>query len=1029
MSQITDDAVVTLECQGTIPGPKKFLDGLTETGSVNPTTPVTFSPASMKLGAVRPGTTGPDISVDPSFGPPAISFNGGVEIKTVPANAQVTAHVVGDPFHFGVRDIILMEWTLEEVDPGELPPGHKGPPPKVKVLEVVGQSDGTTPLAVTAGQYVLVRAQYTTSFFDAGTLSATLVIEGDTWAPIEVPLTLFLAQISTIFTSPPLVIVPGQSASTPILIQSLAGPSINVSYTNSRTQLHSGLSVAPNSFQLNPGDSINQQLTFQADPDAPLGENTLALDQWDFMRMGLLLPVNIVPAPLPSGPGFDDSIQWSQAGGSALAINKDQGIWYSGHINAILPLGGGGLLVGSDSGGVWSVAPNGVALPLSNDWDNPEITCMTVGPDGPNHFYAGAGSGAVYVSEPDSAFLNFIRWNPVPLLDSNGNPLDTGAVYCMVATKGNRKLVLACGNGVFWSDIPPLGQRHTFTKVPILPDMGYSGLALGPNDTVVAASLGDKNTVQSGMFVGDWPAGQLQFQRANINGSFDVLQMRRTSVSSCDGQPSNMMAVASAADEMILQVLRSQDGGQNWQVLSTNVKGKNIPLNQRPADANPAGLQGSYNNCIMVAPMNPNLVALGWRNGPWFSQDMGINWDLPKNNRDDNHLHEDLHALAFEPSDPSGQTLYFGCDGGVMVTRDLGLNVTDEYNQRLQTFQFEGNGREFYGVFSPSRRVPGLIAGGLQDNGNVYAALDSGSNEFRQLEGSDGHVTLFIETGHVLHYNSNEVDKVTVHRWDGSQFVDGSVVPVYTSGPGSTDVSSGLPRAVIEAVSLPLFRSTNSGQLMYAMACAFGSSDVYGLFSNEDGGSMHWDYIGTIPTSMDNGQVWALASLHGDNVFAGTQDGRIFALSPRSKQPFELGVPIRDTKPGEIWRICVLRDGVAYASYCSQNNEGFLLQSNFFSWDPLGNNDNVARGIDFPAGEGPIYGFDIDRGANPHTLFAATDNHVFVSRDEGDTWKLATKGLPRRSHCTELRAVAHDNGQRFLYLSTFGRSAWRASLT
>ena len=494
-------------------------------------------------------------------------------------------------------------------------------------------------------------------------------------------------------------------------------------------------------------------------------------------------------------------------------------------------------------------------------------------------------------------------------------------------------------------------------------------------------------------------------------------------------QPLNMMAVASAADEMILQVLRSQDGGQNWQVLSTNVKGKNIPLNQRPADANPAGLQGSYNNCIQVSPTNPNLVALGWRNGPWFSQDMGVTWELPKNNSDDNHLHEDMHALAFESSDPSGQTLYFGCDGGVMVTRDLGRSVTDEYNQRLQTFQFEGNGREFYGVFSPSRRVPGLIAGGLQDNGNVYAALDSGSNEFRQLEGSDGNVMLIIETGHVLHYNSNEVNKVTVHRWDGSQFVDGSVVPVYTSGPGSPDVSNGLPKAAIEAVSLPLFRNPASGQLMYAMACPFESSDVYGLFSNEDGGNMHWDYIGTLPISPQNGQVWALASLHGDNVFAGTQDGRIFALSPRSKQPFEFGVSIRNAKPGEIWRISVLRDGVAYASYYSPNNGGFLLQSNFFSWDPLGSNDSVAQGIDLPTDEGPIYGFDIDRGASPPALFAATDNHVFVSRDDGDTWKLATKGLPRRPHCTELRAVAHDDGQRFLYLSTFGRSAWRASLT
>jgi hypothetical protein len=989
-------------------------------------TPVNYSPDNLNFGAVRPGASGPNIYVDPSLGPPAISFTGGVEIKSAPVDAQVTAHILEDNSRFGVRDIILMEWTMEDVDPGELPPGHHGRPPQVKVLEVVGQSDGTTPLAVTAGQYVLVRAQYSTSFLDQGTLGATLVIEGDTWDPIEVPLSLFLAGVLTIFTAPPLVIVAGQSAATPILIESLGRP-INVSYTISQTQLHSGLSLAPNSFPLNPGDSLNRQLTFQADADAPLGENTLALDQWDFTRTGLLLQVNIVAPSAPPGPGFDDSIQWSQAGGSALAIDKDQSIWYSGHVNAIIPLGNGGLLVGTDSGGVWTVAANGVALPLSNDWDTTDITCLAIGPDGPNHFYAGTASGDVYVSEPDTAFLGYIKWHPV--LDSSNKAIDTGGVLCMVVTKGNRKLVLGCGKGVFWADIPPLGGGYTFTKVPILPDMGYYGLALAPNDSVVAASLGDKNQVQSGMFLGNWPGGQLQFQRANINGPFDVLQVRRTSVSSCAGQPLNMMAVAAAADEMILQVLRSQDGGQNWEVLSTNVKGRNIPLNQRPGDANPAGLQGNYNNCIQVSPTNPNLVALGWRNGPWFSQDMGITWDLPKNNSDDNHLHEDLHALAFEPADPSGQTLYIGCDGGVMVTRDLGRSVTDEYNQRLQTFQFQGWGRDSYGVFSPSRRVPGLIAGGLQDNGNVYAAIDSDSDEFRRLEGSDGQVALLIETGHILHYNSNEVNKVTAHRWDGSQFVDGSVVPVFTSGPGSTNVSDGLPREVaIEAVSLPLFRNPDGGQLMFAMACVFGSGDVYGLFANDDGGNMHWDYIGTVPISSTNGQVRTLASLHGDNVFVGTQDGHIFALSPRSKFPFELGVPIRATMPGDIWRICVLRDGVAYANYHSEGNGDFLLQSNFFSWDPLGSNDNVAKGIDLPTDEGPIFGFDIDRGANPHTLFAATDNHVFVSRDEGDTWKLATKGLPRRPRCTELRAVAHDNGQRFLYLSTFGRSAWRAPL-
>lgn len=125
----------------------------------------------------------------------------------------------------------------------------------------------------------------------------------------------------------------------------------------------------------------------------------------------------------------------------------------------------------------------------------------------------------------------------------------------------------------------------------------------------------------------------------------------------------------------------------------------------------------------------------------------------------------------------------------------------------------------------------------------------------------------------------------------------------------------------------------------------------------------------------------------------------------------------------------MLRDGVAYVIYYTNSGRGLLLQSNFFSWDALGSNDNVAKGAGFPAAEGRIFGFDIDRGGSTHAMFAATDANVYVSRDEGETWNLAAKGLPRRPHCSELRAVSHDNGQRFLYPSTFGRSIRRANLT
>ena len=991
------------------------------------TTTVAHSPDAVHFGTVRPGSAGPDISVDPSFGPPALSFNGGVQIKKVPVDATVRARVVGDSSTFGVRDTIALEWTLEEVDPGELPPGHHGPPPKVRVLEVVASSSSGAPLAVTAGQFLLVRVFYATGSAANAILSATLIIEADSWDTIQVPLSLEIASVQATFTAPPLKIARGGDASTPVLLESRASRFVSVTFVISNTQLHSGLSIAANSSVLDAGRSLSTRLTFHADPGAPLGDNTLALDQWDFYRTGLMLPVTVFDAPTPA-PTVDPGVRWEQAGSAALAIDPDQGIWHAGHVNALLATGEGGLLAGTDSGGVWAIASNGVALAHSNDWNDPNITCLARGPDDANHFYAGAAVfGSLYVSDPSSVFLNYIKWVEVPLSDGAGARLDTGAVLCMAVATGRRKLVLGCAKGVYVADIPALGQAHVFAKVPLLPDLAYAGIALGPDESVVVASIGD-GTALSGLFVGSWQASGLLFQRSNIDGGFDNAMMRRASLASCDSRRTAMMAVIAAPDGWMMAVLRSEDGGQNWRRLKTSapskVDGRGVPLESRPPD-DPAGGQGDYNNCIAVSPLDPSLVVIGWRNGPWFSSDGGLTWRLPKSNETDRHLHEDLHGLAFHPD---GQTLYVGCDGGIVVTHDLGGSYLNDYNPRLSNLQFEGPGREFYGVFSASRRLPGLIAGGLQDNGNVYAALEAPDDAFRQLENSDGQVMLFIETGHVLHYNSNEVDKITAHRWDGNGFVDGGTVGVSSRGPGPIEVAGGLPRSAVAMVAQPLFRNPDGGQRLFAMACPFGGNDLYGLFADDDGGHMQWCYIGTLPVDPSKSSVWALASLHGDTVYAGTSDGRIFSVSPRSRLVIEFDVPIRTVEPGAIWHLCVLRDGVAFASYTTANDGGRILQSNFLTWELLGSSANVARGQGLPTDAGPIYGFDIDRGGETHTLFACTDTAAYDSHDEGETWLLANTGLPRRPHCTELRAVAHDDGRRYVYLSTFGRSVWRARL-
>jgi hypothetical protein len=68
-----------------------------------------------------------------------------------------------------------------------------------------------------------------------------------------------------------------------------------------------------------------------------------------------------------------------------------------------------------------------------------------------------------------------------------------------------------------------------------------------------------------------------------------------------------------------------------------------------------------------------------------------------------------------------------------------------------------------------------------------------------------------------------------------------------------------------------------------------------------------------------------------------------------------------------------------------------------------------------------------DPQTDPPTLFAATANHVFVSRDEGATWQGANLGLPKSVVCQDIRLTINPV-RSFLSLSTWGRSLWIADL-
>lgn len=129
------------------------------------------------------------MAVAVSYQPQILDFTtasiGLVQISHAPADAVLVASIVAGNGAYKVDSVVVYDVTIEVVDPGDLPPGHKGPPPKHTVYTEVGRSDGSTPLFVAAGQFI--EARVLSLPFNGvpitDTVAGLLLIQGDTWNP------------------------------------------------------------------------------------------------------------------------------------------------------------------------------------------------------------------------------------------------------------------------------------------------------------------------------------------------------------------------------------------------------------------------------------------------------------------------------------------------------------------------------------------------------------------------------------------------------------------------------------------------------------------------------------------------------------------------------------------------------------------------------------------------------------------------------------------------------------------------------
>ena len=454
--------------------------------------------------------------------------SGGVYLNV---DATLTAHIAGDTS--GVLSLV----SLDTYDVDTETETH---PPREVLVHALSASGGG-PIQVFAGEAILATVQFSCPADPAqGTFTGAAVLEGGGLpAPISIPIkaTARLGTLDgTAISAPP--ILPGETKDFVFRIFSTRGHDIAIALLyDAAFERHF---TAPTTFPpaVPAGGSIDVTVPITCVPGTPPGtlngefritspDGSQPLGSFEF-------PVTV--APFPGPPPVDPSIVWEESTMYSILVNKDLNAWHAGHLNDVL-LRSDAIFVASQTGGVWGIDFSQPGFPAgcpTDNADNPNFSCFAFGPDSPLQIFAacegGSNGGGLYIG-------GFAQWSPITISDPFGNPITTGTIYRISVLKGQRALVLATDAGVLWSRIPDsIGGPYAFQTPSSLPGGRYSGMTVGPNESLVVGRWGPPG----GIFVGTWSATGPQFTMAQVqndpsqaNGVVDPNQMTRISLAAC----------------------------------------------------------------------------------------------------------------------------------------------------------------------------------------------------------------------------------------------------------------------------------------------------------------------------------------------------------------------------------------------------------------------------------------------------------------------------------------------------------------
>ena len=724
--------------------------------------------------------------------------------------------------------------------------------------------------------------------------------------------------------------------------------------------------------------------------------------RWNRFVLAVFGPLSLVPAP-PSSVAQQipettyQELRWRMIGPTrggrtraACGVASQPNVFYIGAVN-------GGVWKTDDFGRTWT--------PIFDSQPTQSIGAIAVAPSDPNIIYVSSGEG---LARPDLSLGDGIykstdagqTWTHLGLRDGQGipslavDPRDPNRVFAAVlghpyGANEERGIFLSVDGGQSWQKTLYKNEDTGGSAVeidPSNPDVVYAGLwqvRLGPWE-----DANGYNGTGGGLFKS---ADAGKTWRPLTNGlPKGVIQIN---VAIAPSQSSRLYAaVASKRNEASLGsdlgVYRSDDGGENWQQITS--------------DPRPSGRIGGGDLPIpRVSPKNADTVIVA-STVTMKSNDGGKTWMSFRGAPGG----DDYQNLWINPTNPD--IILLVADQGALVTVNGGRTWSSWYNQPTA---------QLYHVIT-SNTFPYLVCAGQQESGSVCVSSRGNDGEITFRE---WHPVGIIEYGYAAPDPLNPDIIYGAGRREVSRYFL-STGQVQNISP----IPLANPKYRADRTQPILFSPVDPHTLYYAANFVFKTTD----------GGQNWQTISPDLARPHSGIPVNLGDAASKDANADKQRGVVYALAPSFKSVNTIwagtddgllwvtrdgGASWKNIAPPELtpWsKVTQLvashfDDASAYASvsrFRVDDSRPYIYRTH----DGGKTWQRITNGLPDDAAVDTVREDAVRKGL----LFAGTEKSVWVSFDDGDHWQSLQLNLPH----TSMRDLwIHEDD---LVVGTHGRSFW-----